>query len=1274
MEQTSPWVPQENGTYLPSADLVKAVRENPDQYPNAVDDFTALSGLPREEVEAIIRNPMGSGGMFDNPVVNALTYNLKLGQAAVRGVGEAAGWATKKLVSEDAGQFVQDAVGRAQNPVFDTERDVGEKIAEVAGQAAPAVAGGVAAGGVIAGGVVGAGISTLTFGDEDNVANLANDYADNWTPDILVIQDEDDADTRAFKNMASNLIVDLATAGLGHGIAKVYRLVKEVPSGFVDMNALKQMGDELGVNLRDTEGATSSATKALENTAIRAVDEVPPQVEAEVITKAAAREKVAQRIYEKETGTAPVETPATPEEVQAWRQETLGPIQRDLNRSKEVNVGLRQHLKGFEEGPAYSKYAAHSEQVMKAVNAGNYEAVIKLSREIDKMPDAATVGHVYKTSVLRASLDRLEKNFEVILERIREDPSIQTKVAWKELAEDFHANKVKLAEEWRNIGHSSAYAFLTRKGVKFDDSVLASLKDGEAELAKELREKGYTLFSSKAEFMSSKMLNLKEMGYDPLKVLSELNLMFDEFDKARAGVLDNLKHNKLAKLTKAEREHLEGSFMRWLNDMRNSAMLGQPSTSFLEALSNTIQNASLPITQHVLRGNIGRAYREYLGYGTALGRTWDTFKKSFVQGKGVMDDFDVADAQRANGASLLGFDLTRDYTTLANEGKWARYVFYRLWDFASTLSIASSEASKALRGAGLAYADGLELALKQGATKPQAKKMALEYAQKQFNPDGSFKDAALRLDVQSTAWQSVFDTRYGTGRLAQAVDNFRQHKNPVINVMAGIAVPFWRTLVNIGSNSFQSIQPIPSVLLKPLARTKYGSKVVGLTKFLDDFTGSNGLAAQQRAIGRQRLGYMTMAGGWALMQSGTIDITGPSGFRSWDAKQAEQQEYPASSLIVGGKAIDLTRLLPFSAPLLLLGTIKDMQRENELQMKDGNYVAANDSAYEFAATYGSALGVLSWSLMSDAAAFRGVGDVWDALVNVAKEGDPRALVKLSENYAKQFTPAALRVAGKNSGMVTGDWSQHSAQGFLNEVLASAGFHTGYQRLNFLGQPLVDKHRGLDPMNTKDVRTDDLLFREYTLLNRAGDLGLRAPGPTEVYDKAFWKNLGVQPGTIDWLFGNDTPSLTEMKTKDGANAYDRYRDLLYKGTASADIQKTTGSVGDRIDIGTVVVRKGENLEAALRRTIASPGYQNLTADARAKVFKTIHGVFTKNAKDYLADNLMVDPSIFEGSRYGTPTLSPEPLDPTVGAVKALAGDVQRTRGLPRSLDEIFAITP
>src|SRR5690606_30670010 len=163
-----------------------------------------------------------------------------------------------------------------------------------------------------------------------------------------------------------------------------------------------------------------------------------------------------------------------------------------------------------------------------------------------------------------------------------------------------------------------------------------------------------------------------------------------------------------------------------------------------------------------------------------------------------------------------------------------------------------------------------------------------------------------------------------------------------------------------------------------------------------------------------------------------------------------------------------------------------------------------------------------------------------------------------------------------------------------------GWHTGYTRLDWRGRPVIDPGRGIDPTNTKPLHLEERLDQEYVMLNKTADLSLRLDKPTGIFDSAAWKKLGYNPGIAGSILGQKAPSLTEMQTTDGANAWQRYRDLVYKGKATADKEVSTGRYGDQINIGSVTIKKGENFQDALARIIETDGYNSLTQIGRAHV--------------------------------------------------------------------------
>lgn len=1276
----SPWVPQEDGTFQPSAELLEAIRANPEKFPNAVEDIAAISGKSREEAQAIIHNPMRSGSgslasyvapmLATSYLTDAVREGAKGVSIGLKKVGEVTGIDTLK----GAGEWVEEQANTLFDPAMDTERGVGEKIAGVVGQATPAVAAGVMTGG--AGGILaGAAVTSLTFEDEDNLIQLADEWTGGAMPDFLVINDEDTPETSLVKGFAANLITDALLAAPVLGV-KLYQYLKSVPTEFVDMNTLKQLSDEVGVPLREGPANTDDLAKALDNVASQVSRETKHSPEQVAKTqKAHVREKVAAEALQQRLGVpikdAPQNVPAPPkEDVDNFIGEVLRPVQHVLDLSKQRNPSLKSAIDSAETGATSKAYREHAAKFYEAVHVGNIEDALTLLRSADQLPRATSLGHTYVTSLLRQGLLRLEAKAGEVLEYIRANPQVRTDVAWRNIAAGVLKDKTKLGEVYRELGTASSSAMNTRKGVLFKDHTLKALKEAERDIAEELSEMGINLTTTKNEFVLIRSMELDEMGIDPVGVLDDLYRQFDEFDKARQAVLANRKDNALSRLSPEEKALMESSWLRAFHDLHSSSLLGQPSTAGLEALSNTLNNVLQPITQHILtRGDFRRAFREYAGYRLAFNRSWQVFKAAYARGKGVLDDFDITENP------ISGYT---DYDALKDQGKYLRYLGLRMWKFAADLSIASSESSKAMRAVGIAYADGYNLALKAGNPKGRAKKLALEYANSKFDEKGALVDPSLKITVQDDLWQGVIDTRYALGKMAQQVDNWRNSSNPAVSIVARMAVPFWRTLINIGSHSMQTIQPIPASVIKAAARTKYGEKFVKTFKFVDDLTGANGYHAQQRAIGRQRLGYMMMGSAYMAAEMGLFDITGPAGHKRWDAKKAAFQEYPPSSLIIGGKAIDLTRLLPFSAPLMLVGLMRDAKREHYLEMKDGMYVNDTYRASDWLSDYGTGLLLLSFNLMSDAASLRGMGDMIDNILTIAEnptENTAKTLNQVLKDYAKQWTPGLIRAAGKNQGVVTGDWTQYESEEFLGQLAANAGFkYNAYAKIDFLGKPVDDDYwRGVDPSNTKPVRTDDPLRAEYVMLNRAGDLGISLGKPSEVFGKADWKNAGYHISWVDELLGKKHPSLFDLETIDGQNAWQKYQRLVYESKATKDIKVKVGSgTGDRVPLGSVTIRQGENFEAALRRITASDGYQKLTPDARAKVWRELFSFFKKTAKEEIAKSVVVPAGTFtREDRYGPLTTSPETLDVLFKLGKEKAAEVQTTRGNP--LDDVFSIS-
>jgi hypothetical protein len=217
--QPSAFQQQKDGGFLPSPELMERIRSNPEQYPDAANDFSVLSGGTHtpEQVQDIIDNPMGAGGIGDHFIPGADELVIDAAQGTLTGIGVA----SDKLFGAGG-----DTLRRAANwldPKFETEKGIVETVAEIGGQAIPAIAATVGTGGVAAGVIAGAGAATLTFEDETNLANALQEVAPGITPDILVIGEDDSQEIATLKHFTTNLLIDAAFVGLGSVAGKLIR-------------------------------------------------------------------------------------------------------------------------------------------------------------------------------------------------------------------------------------------------------------------------------------------------------------------------------------------------------------------------------------------------------------------------------------------------------------------------------------------------------------------------------------------------------------------------------------------------------------------------------------------------------------------------------------------------------------------------------------------------------------------------------------------------------------------------------------------------------------------------------------------------------------------------------------------------------------------------------------------------------------------------------------------------------------------------------------------
>lgn len=1232
---------QPDGSYLPTAALMDRVRANPEAFPDAATDFARMSGKSVAEVQSILENH----GSYFGAVGDRVTDLVQGGSEAVAIAAE--NLLPDSVLGEGAASIREFSEGL--DPKFETEKGIVENLTEGVGQAVPAIAATIGTGGW-AGLAIGAGVSTLTFDNEETLAATMEEIAPGITPDILVPQEGDSEEVKTLKALAANTVTDALAMGAFNVAGKALKGLKGSLSGpakapAVDLVAPQGAPSVTAATPRNAVEQVKSA--AVEATA-RKLDNSITAEEAIARTKTGERRRLAARINGQGLTAKPVDTQLR----DRFILDATVSADRLTGRAADVAAGAVSS----EALPADMTVFLH--RMYDALEAGDDAALLATAKQ--GVTTAGTVNNSYAQTVtaaaIRQALYRKGIGFEEMVALVRSDPSIATKPAAAQTLREISEGIMSLAEIDRHLGSAASYQLNYRKGIM--QGTGKTVDDAVKYLEETFGEDGISLFADRFEFIDGAAKQLDGSGIDLVKLLPQLDDMFTEFDKARQGALANLKDNMTSSMSAEEKAKAVGSTIRMIKDLQTTALLSQFSTTGLDIVSNTFNNLLLPFMEHgITKGNWGRAGREYAGYLSGFGKAREIAVKAWKQGEGVLDDFDILD-QTTSRLSYSNFPIAE---------KPAAHLALRMAKVATDAALASSEFWKATRAQGLAYADGLELALSSGMGRGEAKRLAADYVSKQFNEAGQLINAKYRLDAAETAWQSTFDTRYVTGKVGQAIDNVR-NRDDVTGLLARSAMPFFRTLVNIGSNSMQYLVPPGTPFaLRQMAKSQrfaWLQKVPKTLKALDDFTGANGTAAQNRAVGRHRLGMAATLAAYSLVQvSEDVEITGASGFKRWDARKRAFEEYPPNSIVIDGTSYDLNRMLPFSAPLMLVGMLRDMEMEAQTQMEGGNYSADNGSAQALV-DYVPALALTNLTLFQDGSAMQGVFNLFDAVQQAVEDKNLDALGLYAEKYAQQFTPGPVKMIAKNVNE-----TQYEGFDFFSRYAAAAGFPVGLPKLDFAGDPIVHQFgRGVDPFNRKPLKLDSPLHREFVELNRLEGLAMVPPRPDMVFDKRYWRKMGVETDNI--LSDGNMPPLTQLDTISGKNGWEAYREYLYRGALSEDTTVNTSGQGDGVDVGKVLIRKGETFKAAMSRIIEAETYNVLTPDARAKVWNAVFSHFKGLAKDQLERELIVKPEVFAGSRYGSPLGTPAILSDVKKSSAAMASQAQRTKGSP--LDEAFSI--
>lgn len=1291
MEATStPWVQTGENKYEPSPELLEEMRSNPEKYPTAVDDIVKMSGMSREEVEARLNNPLRGNG-----VAGYVGWAMRPFNSTLRGVGQSLleGVETIGEVSEDLTGYGEGLAKGAQDaskqmelgmdPGFSTEESTMREAApEFVGNVAPAVVAGTgvtAGAGLIIKGkgvysvargalgtVGGSATSSLTFETSDptalqGVAQLGDEFYDaeleEIVPDAVKVDEFDSETVKYGKQILGDLIIGVGVAAALTGSPKVLGTLKRIlkkndgnPEGAAReiQEKIPEVNDPAVRQAAETrKGQLSQEVQADEAEQLELFPQgpsgfsgLPPLtvgddlVEASEDTLVQALEKGADVRISGVVRGRPQGPDGLP--IVGLTDDQLSPLM--ALPKKAINMyNMRQMAKGdrFRITPAMQDASLlWSRNVFSLAMRGDSARALTMLRNGPKDVLPLVAANV-QAATARALLEASTAEHKAIIKYIRMNPDESTKVALRKATEKNLTDLLALTEAYRDMGTSASHILLARQGLSKNVPLLSEMASdyltATDDALKAMEIEATRLFTDEAEFaaMRSKQL-LGASKFDPLVVLEASYKMFDDFAADRAGL------GGRTALTPYEKANMIQRGIQVAQWYQVTQLLGQPMTALTNVLSTGTHMMSQPALRAMGRGiTLADARRMYGGLWMGMKSVGgQNFMRSLKAGKDVADDF-----LKEEGAA--NFDPSQIKNTSLRIG--ARFL-----QFVSELAIATDSMFKSSYVFGAAYADAYDIAIRSGMGKKAAKDAARKYALERFGQEGAIIDADYQMLARRLPFQDAFDKNTMTGQLGLLVEDIRN--KPYLSIVARSALPFFRTLMNLGRVGAQmTIPPGTPTLLKLLQNA--GVNVAGTSRILGDFTGKNGELARSLAVGYSRLGTATFLLGMYVGSMDGVTITGISGMKQPDAKSQQMVERPPSSIIIGNQAFDLTRFLPFSAPLIMAGIMHEWLGDNEAKMEGGVYVQDNQSTAALT-YYVPALLLTQIGMLQDAGFSRGVTQLFDGLNEAVTNQDIEPLKRYAGDIMQQYVPAAAKVLNRTAGGV-----QYEGYDPITRFLITAGIDVGHEKRDIFGHPLTYPiGRSWDPTNRREVRLNDPAYAEFAELNQSQGLDVKVPHPNRVLQKTDWVRVGI--------LDNSPPMLNELKTKDGRNAYDFYRDIVVKGKASADDDiAVRGFSGIKVS-----VKKGENFETSIRRIIKTQGYQNAAPAMRKAVWASVFSWYTRQAKEATMKVTVVTPQTFDGSKYGSPISGPTTLDQAFEAGKKLGVQIESTAGNP--VDQVF----
>lgn len=1206
-----------DGSFFPSDELLREVKKNPEKYPDAVADFSKLSGESEDYIK---------GKIELSDYVPAGTSLIK---GMVQGVENVLSLPTDLVGMDEVSDQIK---GSVSDSIYTDPESTTQNLGQLAGQLVAPV--GLA--GPISKGLAGA--STLTrwvgtaaaegalsaaFLDSDqNIVNTLDSFG--LAPDAIKGFAATEEDSNAYKRLKTlttdGVLSGIISFGFMAGSKAAQTIFKRLKAGEeVPPEELAKAADEVQTELAEDTGVPRDsvlegpemtdealaetveapiATQALQQEFKLADDTAPAltEVETKALKVEAAKEQLKQDLILAETGMVPDNLPTA---FRAHIEEAIAPAQRFAQTVTDPAQRARLETLWNETGKPLALNNAVS--VFKFIQRGEIEKAIKLAKKQVDLGDA-TLTLLHQGALIRTTLSAVESKFDEIIKAIRSDPKLKTKKAYQQVAVQTIQSHVGLHEVYRSLGRSASYQMLLRKS----DGTLKGLKE-EFDFIDELEAITNDLTSSYFNGMTQEAFTIArakevfDLGLNPLDVMDEIERVWKDFEGI--GVPKKFKGAAMAEVS--------NNLIRNIKELQNTALLSTLTTTGINAVSTALQTVSMPMYR-VMNGQVKQGLREYIGYMHGLQTAFRFAKKAWVDQMPVLSRSDRMETltgtwlKASERKTILGSLMVRAFKSIVD------------------LQLATDEFFKHVRYQGVRYADGIGLAKAAGKTKDEAHQFALDYLKAGVGPDGRGLDPVAVAEANRAAFNEIFDDRYLTGKMLGAIEKWRL-ADDVGGLAATLVIPFQRTPMAI-FNTAMHTTGLSAVTAPPLYAIEKAARRLGYKgskmnlKIHDDLLGLNGVRRAQAARAQMAIGAMMATTLYFMEEAELITLRGPTKMADWKGQRSERDLLPPSSLTVGNETYDLNRFLPFSAPMIAYGAVADSLRDSKLT-QTGQYMGSEDP-YALAMHHTGSFAYANYAMLRDAASFQGVSNLLQGLAEMLG-GDTDRFETWAARVPTQFIPGQAK-------MVARALNEDAQEGFdfWSRLHVAASGTGGYRKLDVFGNQVqynTDRAFYPAPYNVDHMAKPH--YQEvYTVMQMTGK-PIGYMWPTQVFAKELQ----------DAGFGQ-IPSLHELTTDGGRNAWEAYRDYTYTMKTNKELKVTVSgtNVGSEKNEKSISfeVPKGLTFERSIEWLIEQPVYKDgMDYELRRKAIESVLNKFEANAKDRLEGEVTLPEEVLESYQFG-----------------------------------------